>query len=157
MKPHRLSGEVQATTLRLWVRLDSRGTSELLQLWKKQQKGPMVATNSLKEKEPWQEIGRAWGWGWKKGQSLTSLTSVIVSLTSRGYFDFQLTVWPQTRCCLLLLLAYLEIECTLLFSHHMPKILLLPSSLSLPLPQLLPFQHLISIYFQFPLRLFIKV
>lgn len=36
----------------------------------------------------------------------------------------------------------------------MPKVHLLPSSLSLPLCQLLLLPHLISIYFQFPLRLF---
>lgn len=44
----------------------------------------------------------------EKGQHLTSLTSVIVSLTSCGYFDCWLTMWPQSRCCLPLPPAYLQ-------------------------------------------------
>lgn len=44
----------------------------------------------------------------EKEQHLTSLTSVIVSLTSCGYFDCWLTMWPQSRCCLPLPPAYLQ-------------------------------------------------
>ena len=153
-KPHGLPGEARVTTLRPQVRLDHGGTRELLQLWKTsrkilwllqipQEKGA-VARNE-------QSLGARVE---RRRQLLTSLT---ISLTSHGYFDSWLTMWSQSRCCLPLPATYLQIEFTLLFSCHVPKVHLLPSSLSLPLPQLLPSQHLISIHFQFPLRLFIKV
>lgn len=55
---------------------------------KQQQKGRMVATNSLKEKEPWQEIGRTWGWGWKK-RTMSNLSNLCNCLSNQPWL-FQL-------------------------------------------------------------------
>lgn len=65
----------------------------------------------------------------KRRQLLTSLT---ISLTSHVYFHSWLTMWST---------EYLQNKFTLLFSHRVPKVHLLRSSLFLPLPQLLPSQH----------------
>lgn len=82
-----------------------------------------------------------------------SLEPVVVILTLAHFISKR----SQNRCCLLCCAVYLQLEFTLLFSHCVPRVHLLPSSLSLPLPQLLLLQHLISICFQFTLRLCKKV
>lgn len=142
---HRLETPGQA-----WPRWHRRAASALKNLWQ----DTTAATNSRKKKAPWHEMGSLGARVEERRQLLTSLT---ISLTSHGYFDSWLTMRSQSRCCLPLPTIYLQIEFTLLFSHHVPKVHLLPSSLSLLLPQLLPSQHLISIPFQFPLRLFMKL
>lgn len=159
MKPPGPSGKAQVIPLGPRVRLNPRGIPELLQLWKTSGKTfwlLQIPARKESHSVKWAELGCKDG---KKKRetpaSLTSLTSLTISNQPQLFgswlttYQTGLRIGTASLChqCIyrLNLLYYFLVTC--------PKSTFCPA-LCLYLCQLLLSQHLISIYFQFPMRLF---
>lgn len=143
------------TTLRSWIKPDSGGSPDLLQLWKTSRNILLRLLQILTRKRNHGKKQAELGGKGRKKKTTPNLSNHLPNQPWQFWLLAHHVILEQV----LSLFAHGIFTYWIYFIIFLSCAQGLPSAqpLSLPLPQLLPSQHLISIHFQFPLRLFLNV